>query len=61
MSDWALQDTAGILIVAGAFFAMSLFTTGILQTVAVLLGVLVLLLWVFNSFMQGVSDATKES
>lgn len=59
-SEWGLGDTAGILIVAGALFVAAFFLPGVLRTVAAVLGVAVLGLWVFNFFVQGYAEAATE-
>jgi len=59
MTDWSLQDTVGIVIVLAITLAAARAVDGIAQTLIVLVGVVIALLWIGNFVLRGYTAALK--
>lgn len=60
MTDWSRRDTAGILIVVAITFSTAGNMDGIAQTLVVLVGVIIALLWIGNFVLQGYLNVQQQ-
>jgi len=59
MTDWSLRDTFGVVIVLGITLSAARAVDGIAQTLIVLVGVVIALLWIGNFVLRGYTDALQ--